>query len=140
MLRSCLLTFHMPPGSSVYQTRSQEGRPMLVSCLREESYQAQMSFSSCPLSHLIPHRLSWPHQGAGGSLTDGCALPPILQVGKLTHMVRSTDFLEVVELVAGGLGPRAPLPGSQSYGLAKELPLRGDEGWASVQPLWQMTQ
>lgn len=49
----------------------------------------------------------------------GCWLlpAPIVQVGKLTHMVRLTDFLKVAELVGGGLGPQPPLPGSQSDGL-----------------------
>lgn len=51
-------------------------------------------------------------------MTDGGhSLPPILQVGKLTHMVRLTDFLEVVEFVGGGLGPKPLLPGSQRDGL-----------------------
>ena len=112
---------------------------MLVSCLRGVLLGArEFLLLSLEPSHT---------PGAGGSWTAGRSPPPHLTGGKLTHMVRLTDFLEVVELVGGGLGPNPPLPGSQSDGLGRdgwgpsvgdnweELPQRGDERWAKVQPL-----
>lgn len=43
---------------------------------------------------------------------------PILQMGKLSHTVRLADFLEVTELVSGGLGLKPQFPGSQSHWLS----------------------